>query len=152
MARKGAANLKLENYSDREVLHLMNDLADENGWVLIEHLAERIGIRVAGMSDAQLAIHARRCLGVRLGWIKRLSATVEQKGDEHGVWRLTSLGQQVVKAKLNASIDNALGQMNEANLLNAIDVVSRRYIRANQNTANLLRREWQYGTHKNRRR
>lgn len=155
MARnsKGAASLKLENYSDREILHLVNDLADNDGWVLDEHLAERIGLRVGGMSDAQLLIYTRRCVGIRLAWIKKLTGCVERHPDKKDYrWRLTEAGKSVVGAKLNASIDNGLSQMSDANLLAAVEVMGRRYMRANTGSANLLRREWAYGTHKNRRR
>lgn len=153
-ARKAnATNLKLENYSDREMLHLIDDLADEEGWAMVEHIAERVGISVAGMSDAQLVIHARRCVSIRLAWIRKLSGTVERHPHKDDLsWRLTKPGLAIVKAKLNANVDNALGQMTEANVLLALDVVSRRYLRANGNAANLMRREWAYGTHKNRRR
>ncbi len=151
MARK-TTNLKLENFSDREMLHLLDDLAGDQGWVEIEHLAERVGISVAGMSDKQTLIHARRCVSIRLAWIKKLSGTVERHRDEPGVWRLTATGQQVVSAKMQASVGNTLAKMEEAALLLAVDAVSRRYMNANANAANLLRREWAYGTHKNRRR
>lgn len=155
MARstRGAANLKLENFSDREVLHLIDDLADKDGWALVEHVAERIGMRVSGMSDAQLVIHARRCVSIRLAWIRKLSGTVERSDDPKDLaWRLTPLGRQVVSAKLASAVDNALGQLNEANLLIALDTIGRRYNRADAGAANLMRREWAYGTHKNRRR
>ena len=55
-----AGNLKLENYSDREMLHLIHDLSDAEGWVDVEILAERVGLSSNGMSETQLAIHARR--------------------------------------------------------------------------------------------
>lgn len=150
--RPGPGNLKLENYSDREILHLIDDLADSNGWVSTVLLAQRIGIVGGqGMSDAQKELHARRCVAVRLGWIKRLSGTVEKKSAE-SEWRLTYSGTQVVKAKLAASVSNALDQASEESLLHALDFVSRRYTRAKPGAANLMRREWAYGTHKNRRR
>ena len=152
-ATSAAGNLKLENYSDREILHLIDDLADKEGWVLDEHLAERIGLRVAGMSDAQLLIHTRRCVGIRLAWIKKLTGAVERHPDKKDYrWRLTEIGRAVVGAKLNGSLENGLSQMSEANVLIALEVVGHRYLRANTGAANLMRRQWAYGTHKNRRR
>lgn len=151
--RAGSSNLKLENFSDREMLHLVNDLADNDGWALDEHIAERVGMVVVGMSDEQVLIHARRCVGIRLAWIKKLTGTVERHPDKRDFrWRLTESGLKVVNAKLGAGVSNGLDHMSEANVLLALDVVSRRYRRAGDGAANLMRREWAYGTHKNRRR
>lgn len=149
--RTPPGNLKLENYSDREILHLIDDLGDEQGWVSIGDLAQRIGIvGGSGMSDKQKEMHARRCVAIRLGWIKRLSGTVERTS-MGGEWRLTQSGTQVVTAKIASAASNSLDQMSEASLLHALDIVSRRYNRAAPGAANLMRREWAYGTHKNRR-
>jgi hypothetical protein len=147
-----AGNLKLENYSDREMLHLLNDLAGEEGWVDVEILAERVGISADGMSEAQLAIHARRCVSVRLAWIRKLSGCVERHPDKSSLrWRLTDSGETVVMAKLSQAIVQGLDQMGEMNSLLALDALSRRYRRADVKAANLMRREWVYGTHRNRR-
>lgn len=154
MARsRGAASLRLENYSDRELLHLIDNLADHEGWVLDEHLAERIGLRVSGMSDLELLIYTRRCVGIRLSWIKRLTGCVERHPDKKDYrWRLTDAGLAVVRAKLTSSLSNGLTQTDDANVLLALEVIGRRYTHAKPGSANLLRREWAYGTHKNRRR
>jgi hypothetical protein len=147
-----AGNLKLENYSDREMPHLLNDLAGEDGWVDVEILAARVGITPNGMSEAQLAIHARRCVSVRLAWIRKLSGTVERHPDKSSLlWRLTDSGQMVVMARLSQAIAVGLDQMGEMNSLLALDALSRRYRRADVKAANLMRREWVYGTHRNRR-
>lgn len=146
-----AGNLKLENYSDREMLHLLNDLASEEGWVDVEILAARVGLSPNGMSEAQLAIHARRCVSVRLAWIRKLSGCVERHPDKGSLlWRLTETGEAVVSAKLSQAIVQGLDQMGELNSLLALDALSRRYRRADVKAANLMRREWVYGTHRNR--
>jgi hypothetical protein len=148
-----AGNLKLENYSDREMLHLINDLAGPEGWVDVEVLAERVGLSSTGMSEAQLAIHARRCVSVRLAWIRKLSGCVERHPDKkQQSWRLTDSGQMVVLAKLSQAVTVGIEQMGEMNSLLALDALSRRYRRADVKAANLMRREWQYGTHRSRRR
>lgn len=147
-----AGNLKLENYSDREMLHLLNDLAGEEGWVDVEILAARVGITPNGMSEAQLAIHARRCVSVRLSWIRKLSGTVERHPDKNSLlWRLTDTGTQVVSAKMTDALAARLDSMEDFASLAALDALSRRYRRADVKAANLMRREWIYGTHRNRR-
>jgi hypothetical protein len=146
-------NLKLENYSDREMLHLLNDLAGEDGWVDVEILAERVGLVANGMSEAQLAIHSRRCISGRLSWIRKLSGTVERHPDKSSLfWRLTVSGQEIVQARLSQALVTGLDQIADANSLLALDALSRRFRRADVKAANLMRREWMYGTHRNRRR
>jgi hypothetical protein len=148
-----AGNLKLESFSDREILHLLNDLAGEEGWVDVETIATRVGLTADGMSEEQLLIHARRCVSVRLAWIKKLSGTVERHPNKGSLlWRLTDSGQMVVSARLSQAVTVGIEQMGEMNSLLALDALSRRYRRADVKAANLMRREWQYGTHRSRRR
>ena len=155
------ANLKLESFSDREILFLMNDLGGDDGWVDLDHLAERIGItRRSGMNDSQAVRHAHQCVAARLGHIRRLSGTVErEEKPEHGKaprWGLTSFGAAIVNAELPAAVRKRLEEdLSDAQLLRAVTVLSARQTAAvtsgRMGSANLLRREWTYGTHKNRR-
>lgn len=147
-----ASNLKLESFSDRELLHLISDLAEEDGWVDVETIATRVGLTVDGMSEEQLLIHARRCVSVRLAWIRKLSGCVERHLDAGLLWwRLTDTGRQVVNAKMTDALASRLDSMEEFASLAALDALSRRYRRADVKAANLMRREWVYGTHRSRR-
>lgn len=146
------ANLTLESFSDRELLHILNDLAGDEGWVDAEVMGVRMGLSVPGMSEEQTHIHARRCVSVRMSWIKRLSDTVERhpkKSVTH--WRLTDAGKAVVKARLTNEFESKLGNIDEFAALAALGTLSRRYMRADVKAANLMRREWAHGTHRNRR-
>jgi hypothetical protein len=145
-----AANLKLESYSDREILHIVDDLRGDDGWVSVNQMATRIGLSVDGMSDEQLALHTGRCISVRLAWIKKLSGCIERHPEQTNVWGLTDLGREVVSAKLSQAIAIGIDQMGASNTLLALDAISRRYRRADVKAANLMRREWQFGTHRSR--
>jgi hypothetical protein len=144
-------NLKLENFSDRELLYIIADLTPASGWVDVDAIAARCGIAVDHLSDEQLLLHARRCVSVRLAWIRKLSGCVERNPDETLSWGLTYWGQSVVAGKLSDTLTDRLDKMSEADSLKALDRLSRKYLRADVNAANLMRREWQYGTHRNRR-
>lgn len=147
-----AGNLKLENYSDREILHIVADVADNAGWAEVEHIAERVGLRADGMSETQLLIHSRRCVSVRLAWIRKLSGTVDRHQDKTKLqWCLTPLGIRIVTAKLSTVISDRLDAIGEGEALMSLDVLARRYNRAEAGVGNLMRREWAYGTHRNRR-
>lgn len=144
-------DLKLENYSDRELLHMLDDLSGEDGWVDLDVMAARIGIRVDGLSHEQTSLHARRCVAVRLSWIRRLTGCVERNPIKSArSWRLTVSGEEVTKAKIASNIEDALGSMGDFSTLQALDALSRRYRRADRGAANLMRREWLYGTHRRR--
>lgn len=151
------ANLTLSNYSDRELLHVIADLtpADGDGWVDVDLIATRLGLSQDGLSEEQAALHARRCTSVRLSWVQRLSGTVEKnearKYDQPPQWRLTDEGNLLVKAKLSpAEIEKLEETISDYSALGAVAALSRRYQRTATGRANLLRREWAYGTHKNR--
>lgn len=146
-----AANLKLENFSDRELLHLLADLAGEDGWVDAEILASRVGLSMKGMSVEQSRIHGLRCVSRRLAWIRKLSGCVERDSMNSLRWRLTDSGLKVVSARLSKQVAQGLDQMGDANTLLALDAISRRFRGADVKAANLMRREWVYGTHRNRR-
>jgi hypothetical protein len=146
-----AVNLKLENFSDRELLYIISDLTPASGWVDVDAIAARVGIAVADLSDEQLLLHARRCVSVRLAWIRKLSGCVERNPDETLSWGLTYWGQTVVKGKLSNVVSERIAGLSEADSLKALDLLSRKYLRAEANAANLMRREWAYGTHRNRR-
>lgn len=146
-----AGDLKLESFSDREILHILNDLAGSGGWVEVEHVATRVGLTVDGMSDAQLALHSKRCVTVRLAWIKRLSGCVERNPDYPLSWRLTEAGRQVVNVRLSKTVEHAMDEMSEYATLAALGNLGRRYQRAEMGPANLMRREFTHGIHPKRR-
>jgi hypothetical protein len=146
-----AADLKLASFSDREVLHLLRDLGDHEGWVELDHLVVQLNLSRNGMSEADHHKHVRRCIGIRLGWIRRLTQTVERDAKPKGRWRLTAVGDEVVRARLTRDFDAKLEGIGEFMALPALEALTRRYMTADVRAANLMRRQWQHGTHPNRR-
>lgn len=149
-----AGNLKLESFSDREILHMLNDAQGDEGWVDLDSLVSRVGISRNGKSEEAHLIYVHRCLSIRLSWIKRLSGTVEKEPKKATLpsrWRLTVSGQEVVKAKLSGDLSTKLESVGDFAALSALGIVARRYMRTDVSSANLLRREWQHGIHPNRR-
>jgi hypothetical protein len=144
-----ATDLKLASFSDREILHLLQDLSDHEGWVDLDHLAQRVNLSRNGMSEDSHRKHVRRCLGIRLAWIKRLTHTVE-RSQTKGYWRLTVAGEEVVRARMTRDSEAKLEGLGDFTAVVAIEILSRRYMRADRNAANLMRRQWTYGTHPSR--
>jgi hypothetical protein len=87
-----------------------------------------------------------------MSWIQRLSGCVERHTKKSLTqWRLTDDGKAVVAARLTNEFESKLGNINEYAALAALGTLSRRYMRADVKAANLMRREWAHGTHRNRR-
>lgn len=146
-----ATNLKLENFSDREILHIVNDHAVEDGYANVAEMAPSLGISRDGMSEREYRRHIHRCLGGRLGWIAKLTGTVERDPKRQNMrWRLTERGLAIVNNTVNRQLKESLVAVDDVNALAALDLIARRYQRTSYAGANLMRREWSYGTHKNR--
>ena len=142
-------NLKLESYSDREILHVMWDLGQDD-FLDPEIIAVRLGLARNGLSEEQFSIHAKRCIGTRLAWIKKLTGTVERENGKSR-WRLTPDGVKVVQVKIAPGFATQLEELAGFSAVAALESLSRRYMSADVKAANLMRRQWMYGTHPNRR-
>lgn len=146
-----ASNLKLASFSDREILHMLADLAGTEGWVDADDLVNRVGIPTDADDGEELAKALRRSVGSRMAWIKKLSGCVERDEKRPGVWRLTERGKAVIKANLPTELRARLEGLEELRGVDAVSVLARRYMGGSFEAANLMRREWSYGTHPMRR-
>src|SRR3954471_18252742 len=54
--------LRNEDYTDRELLHVVDDVTTEDGWADTAELAERLGLNSNG---------GRRYVGARMSWMVR---------------------------------------------------------------------------------
>lgn len=128
--------LTLYDYSDIELLHMMLDEADPEGWVGVHDLAEALAI------DAK---HPAQHVGVRLGWMRRYGA-VERHPDEPS-WRPTAMGRALVLSGIDGDQRAALEGLTSEQMLALTRMLAGRYRRVGETAAHLMRREWRYGTH-----
>jgi hypothetical protein len=149
----GFSNLKLESFSDRELLHIVDDLGGAKDWVPITSIATRVGLVRGALSEEQYLIHARRCVSVRLSWIRRLSDTLVRNAERPKIpeWMLSKTGIAVVNVSVAPTFTKQLENMDEMAAVVALDSLSRRYQTTTREAANLMRRQWVYGAHPNRR-
>lgn len=136
------ASLRIVDFSDRELLHIINDLRNEDGWTSSQEVAEELGIQ---------ADHPAQCVGQRMTWLARYGC-VEKHKDEKHMWRITDFGESIMRGKLSKGAERQLENMDEGQLLLATRMVTARY-RGMANSSNgqgraawLLRREWTHGT------
>lgn len=135
------ASLRIVDFSDRELLHIVNDLT-KDGWADSREVAEELGI------DAQ---HPAQCVGQRFGWLAKYHC-IEKHKDEAHKWRLTDFGESIMRGSLSKAAQRQLEGLDEGQLLLATRYVTSRYqgLAASSNgggsAAWLLRREWTHGT------
>lgn len=131
-------SLRLADFSDEEVLALLVDLADNEGWVSSETYAESVQLPIQNV-------------GSRLSWLRRWGV-VERDArpgvPTRGFWRLTEMGEAVVQARFSKSQQNAFSSLSDPQLLRAMESLAGQYEAASFSVANLVRRRFLYSTYR----
>lgn len=127
-------HLTLYDYSDRELLLMMLDHADDDGWVSTHDLAT--ALQVEGKYPA-------RPVGIRLGWMKRYGAV--ERAEDKPEWRLTRQGLALAVGDLSTQERQIIEGLTSEQMLSLTRALTTRYRRVGVVAANLMRREWQYG-------
>lgn len=131
--------------SDVELLAIVDDLADENGWTSTYAIRVQLG---ENPDDAEQA--SRSGVGPRLSWLKRygwlekgeLSAK-DEAGKRYQTFRLTAMGHALVdNPALSRSVENALDKMNPAQRLRLTRELGEGGHEAPDEIRTALRRQW----------
>lgn len=140
-------HLTIFDFSDREFLLVVRDVADPDGWAEAADVAER------------LDVVDKRSASSRLSWMRRYGAVErEHERDEHGGllyhrdgkprhtqrWRLTDAGRALALGKLTKGQQGSLDRLDDGALLMAARFLSGR-TRGDTTTARLVQREWRHG-------
>lgn len=128
--------LRLYDMPDRELLHVVNDLADNDGWAAHGALTDRLGINHK---------HPGNCVGVRMGWMKKYGFIVSEYIDGERHYRLTTNGEQLMKGKLTPSVQKALDKMGEGDMMVLMRETTGRFRTMTPEASTMMRREWQRG-------
>lgn len=143
-----ARSLSVLEFSDRELLHIIDDNGDTEGYVTASEIADVIGLQ-----------HDRptQCIGQRFSWMRKYgvleSTDVERTIDEGGkstkrkmkAWRLTELGYRFMEGRLRAQTQRSLEGLGEEQMLELTALVTGRFGQVSEEAALLMRRQWQYG-------
>jgi hypothetical protein len=142
-------HLRLEDYSDRELLLVLVDVADSAGWADPRDVADRLGMG---------GDHPHRMVASRLAWLKRYGAVMMEPDDEHAQrprdsdgkrptarrWGLTTIGNALAQGTMRKATETALERVGDDQMLVLTRWLARRP--SNAVVANLARREWQRET------
>ncbi len=133
---------RLADFSDREILHMVDDHGDNDGWVTTDQIAQAI----SGRPKRDDRRNARRAAGIRLSWLKRFGV-IERKTDQPllGAWRITQVGKHFLDGRLKERTAQEVRVMPDAQLVELLRHTSDRYQAAPRSSAILMRREWQRG-------
>jgi hypothetical protein len=146
-------SLTILDLSDREVLLVLRDVAEDDGW----GYAEAVGLRLGIIEE-----HARRAAAVRLSWMVRYGAVerehlVDADGrlryinDDVGRpkygqrWRLTEIGEAFADGRLKRAQERAVEDASTAQLLLVAQAVAERARHLDSApAAKLIEREWKH--------
>lgn len=153
------ARLTLVDFSDRDLLGLLIDALDPDGWASSEAISNLPGLKFLREGHPRPV----QCVGSRLGWLWRYGAIErEQMRDEHGTkvyiagdksrpkltqrWRLTPLGEAMVKGSLTKAQQAQLEGMGMDKMLSVTRWLGRSAIHAPDLARTLTIREFRYST------
>ena len=131
-------DVTLWGISDAEILGIVDDLADENGWTHTMDVRLQLGEKPEE-SDRR----NRSGVGPRLSWLKRYG-WLEQHADDHSQWRLTAMGHALLDdPALSRSVENALSKLNPAQRLRLTRELGEFGAHTSVEIKTALRRQWQ---------
>ena len=130
-----ALDLTIWGISDTELLAIVDDLSDENGW------AHTYAVRVQLGEDPEETGH-RSGVGPRLSWMKRYGWL--EKGEASNEWRLTAMGHQILdNPNLSRAVENALAKLSPAQRVRLTREIAEGGQGAPMEVRTALRRQWQ---------
>jgi hypothetical protein len=131
-------SLRLEEFSDRDILFLIAESADDEGWVSTLALS-----RVLDLDHDR----PTQCVGARLAWLRRYGAVRfrEHKGESQ--WQLTDIGYALMRGDLLFKEQRILESMSEGQMLALMRYTARRAMQSSETTRHLVRREFRHSTY-----
>lgn len=141
-----AKRARILDYSDREILHFINDAANPEGWATTSEIQgvvqldtekpnNNIGVRVGNM--------------VRYGMVEK-SQTEYVKGEhQESRWRLTERGRAYMTGRVSKTVAEAMERIGTGALLEVVSIASRK-MNAEGSLRIAVRREFQHGDYRYR--
>lgn len=138
-------SLKLEDFSDPELLYALEDYADSDGLVSTHGLVEGLGL----VANPNLK-HPVSSVAIRLAWLKRYG--IVRRDQESGRWGLTEIGQRVMHGRLSAAQKRLVEGLDGDDLLSIVQALGGRVVGASAESAKMAEREWRYSLAQRKRR
>ena len=132
------ASMKLIEFSDDELVLVLDDVANGEGWATSAEVAEEIGITHE---------HPTNCVGGRFAYLKRIGILENERKDGETYWRLTEKGEALTHPKkLPAAAERALDGMDEGQRIAATNRIAGAVQSSSPQARQLSRRAWRHHT------
>jgi hypothetical protein len=142
-------SLKNIDFSDRELLHVLSDVADDDGWATTPELGQTLGIVAPEtmVTPNQKIAYVHRCVGARYAFMKR--AGWVERDETRTKWRITRIGRDLMMGNLSKALENSLGKLKPGDRVLVMRSLTQAYRADRVESATMLRREWQHGAQRN---
>ncbi len=141
MSSNETRHLRITDFSDRELLALVEDNTAVDGWTPLDAIVDAIWPRAA-TEDQHSLTHARQCVGQRFRYMAQKG--LMEHGQAKGTWGLTDLGGRYVRARLSVAQQNAINNSKDGQELLLAAAIGDLYERTADTGALLIRREFQF--------
>jgi hypothetical protein len=148
VARTALRSLRNEDFSDRELLHILNDLADNEGWATTEEIADALHISPPGrVTKDYREKYGKHCVATRYSWMVRYGWV--ERDPSRTKWRLTEIGEELMAGNLNKRIEDAISQLSSGDRILVMRRMTEAFRIDREEAATMLRREWLHGARRN---
>jgi hypothetical protein len=127
-------DLTIWGISDTELLAIVDDLADENGWTFTVSVRVQVGENVEQVGH-------RSGVAPRLGWMRRYGWL--ERSPDTGAWRLTAMGHAILdNPDFSTTVERALQRLNPAQRVKLAREIGESAHDAPVEIRAALRRQW----------
>lgn len=143
-------DVRNDTITDRELLYILNDVADEEGYATTEEIAERLGLTAKNKNP-------NTNVGVRLGYMRRIGLLIRDRVVETDpevgrksfwAWKLTEAGEGFMSGRLSNPQRAVVESLKEAQLPDLSAAFALAYARSTTLGRHVSRRELFHGLHK----
>lgn len=133
-------DLTLWGISDAELLGVIDDLGDENGWTTTLDVRLQLGEK----APEEATTGTRSGVGPRLSWLLRYGWLEHPGTGDRSMWRLTAIGHALLdNPSLSKTVEAQLAKLNPAQRLRLTREIAEGGHESPAELRNALRRQWQ---------
>lgn len=132
---------RLTNFemADREILHIVNDCTNGNGWAPREAIERKL--RLSHPDPA-------RCIASRFSWMIRWGWLIKEK--DEAAYRVTKIGADLMRGDIDKALAATLKSLSAGERVVMIRHLGQSYQRSGRAAQIMMRRQWQHNTHRRR--
>ncbi|WP_028058279.1 hypothetical protein [Candidatus Solirubrobacter pratensis] len=127
------AHLRNADYTDRELLHVVEDVTTREGWATTGEIVERLNL--VGEKPGH-AVATRMSWMVRYGFCQR-------HPDYPGQYRLTRDGRKLMRGEVPEDVQSILNRMSHGDRVMVMSLIAKKsLVKGPETSANMMRREF----------